>query len=94
RAEATRQYGAAEQQRKEVEAELDGLNLHQRGMDAARHAYDEMARSGLFSDAELAAPARTGALAEEHSQLAETRLEEHQKRVATDSALYVRWTAF
>lgn len=63
-------------------------------MDAARHAYDEMARSGLFSDAELAAPSRTGALAEEHLQLTETRLEEHQRRVAAETALYARWNAF
>jgi len=58
------------------------------------NAYDEMARSGLFSDAELAAPSKTGAMAEEHLQLAETRLEEHQRRVAAETILYARWNAF
>ena len=94
RAEAERKYIEVEQQRKEVETELDRLHSRQRSMDAARHAYDEMARSGLFSDAELAAPSKTGALAEEHLQLAETRLEEHQRRVAAETALYARWNAF
>jgi hypothetical protein len=94
KAEAERKYTEAEQQRKEVETELDRLHARQRSMDAARHAYDEMARSGLFSDAELAAPSKTGALAEEHLQLAETRLEEHQRRVAAETALYARWKAF
>lgn len=94
RAEATQKYGEVEQQRKQVETELDRLHSRQRSIDAARHAYDEMARSGLFSDTDLAAPAKTGALAEVHSQLAETRLEEHQGRVAADTALYARWNAF
>lgn len=94
RAEADRKYVEVEQQRKDVETELDRLHSRQRSMDAARHAYDEMARSGLFSDAELAAPSKTGAMAEEHLQLAETRLEEHQRRVAAETALYARWNAF
>jgi hypothetical protein len=94
RAEAEGKYIEVEQQRKEVETELDRLHSRQRSMDAARHAYDEMARSGLFSDAELAAPSKTGAMAEEHLQLAETRLEEHQRRVAAETALYARWNAF
>jgi hypothetical protein len=94
RAEADRKYVEVEQQRKDVETELDRLHSRQRSMDAARHAYDEMARTGLFSDAELAAPSKTGAMAEEHLQLAETRLEEHQRRVAAETALYARWNAF
>ncbi|GKQ53567.1 hypothetical protein [Bradyrhizobium sp. Ce-3] len=94
RAEAGRKYAQAEGQRKEVEKELEGLHSRQRSMDAARHAYDEMARSGLFSDNDLAAPAKTGALAEEHFQLAEKRFEEHQQRFAADAALYGRWNAF
>ncbi|MBV5268787.1 MAG: hypothetical protein JZU55_01270, partial [Afipia sp.] len=94
KAEADEKYVEAERQRKEVDAELDGLHSRQRSMDAARHAHDEMARSGLFSDAELAAPSKTGAMAEEHLQLAETRLEEHQRRVAADTASHARWNAF
>jgi hypothetical protein len=58
RTEAEGKYVEVERQRKEVETELDRLHSRQRSMDAARHAYDEMARSGLFSDAELAASSR------------------------------------
>ena len=94
RTEAEGKYAEVEQQRKEVEAELDRLHSRQRSMDAARHAYDEMARCGLFSDAELAAPSKTGAMAEEHLQLAETRLEEHQGRVSAETVFYTRWNAF
>lgn len=94
KAEADGKYVAVEQQRKEVDTELDDLHSRQRSMDAARHAYDEMARSGLFSDADLAAPSKTGAMAEGHLQLAETRLEAHQGRVAAETALYARWNTF
>ncbi|MDA9420986.1 hypothetical protein [Bradyrhizobium sp. CCBAU 53380] len=94
RDEGRRKYVEVEGQRKEVERQLENLHSRQRSMDAARHAYDEMARSGLFSDGELAAPAKTGALAEENFQLAEKRFDEHQQRVAAGTALYVRWNAF
>ncbi len=94
RVAADGKYVEVEQQRKEVDTELDLLHSRQRSMDAARHAYDEMARSGLFSDADLAAPSKTGAMAEQHLQLAETRLEDHQGRVAAETALYARWNAF
>lgn len=94
KSEADGKYEEVEQQRKKVDAELDALHSRQRSMDAARHAYDEMARSGLFSDTELAAPSKTGAMAEQLLQLAESRLEEHQGRVAAETALYARWNAF
>lgn len=94
RDEGRRKYVEVEGQRKDVEGQLESLHSRQRSMDAARHAYDEMARSGFFSDSDLAAPAKTGALAEEHFQLAEKRFDEHQQRVAADTALYARWNAF
>jgi hypothetical protein len=92
--EAQRNYDKVEEERREVESALDRLQSRQRNMSAARHAYDHMARSGLFSDAELRSPARTGAEAEEYLRSAEGKLQAHQRRVAAGEVLYGRWNAF
>jgi hypothetical protein len=93
-AEAELKYNDADQQRRRVDLELDGLHSRQRSVDAARHAYDEMARSGFFSDGELATPSKTGTLADQSLHSAETRLEQHQNRAAADTAVYGRWNGF
>ena len=92
--EAQQNYDKAEEERREVESALDRLQSRQRSMSAARHAYDDMARSGLFSDAELRSPAKTGAEAEEALRHAEGKLQAHQGRIAAGEVLYVRWNAF
>jgi hypothetical protein len=92
--EAQQNYDKAEEERRKVEAALERLQSRQRNMSAARHAYDDMARSGLFSDAELRSPARTGAEAEEYLRSAEGKLQAHQRRVAAGEVLFGRWNAF
>ena len=63
-------------------------------MGAARHAYDAMARSGLFTDDELRVPEATGASAEQALQDCEEGHEKHLKKVAANEAIYQRWNAF
>ena len=91
---ATAAYKKAEARSDVVEGELASLQARQRGMGAARHAYDAMARSGLFTDDELRVPEATGASAEQALQDCEEGHEKHLKKVAANEAIYQRWNAF
>jgi hypothetical protein len=87
-------YKKAEARSEVIEGELASLQARQRGMDAARHAYDAMARSGLFTDDELRAPEVTGASAEQALLDAEASHEGHLSKVAANEPIFRRWKAF
>lgn len=84
----------AETELGQLETALEELQRKRSSMDAARYAYDEMARSGFFSAAELQAPQETGKAIATALTSAEKALHNHIDATGQHRATYVKWQRF
>lgn len=84
----------AEKQLTDLDGELEKLNNKRVSMDAARHAYAEMAGSGLFSGEELRAPVATGQVIQTSLNATEARLHEHLQKTGRHETTFGKWQRF
>ena len=77
-----------------LNAEQTELLREQQSVGDQQRAYAKMAQAGVFSAAELAAPAQTGAAVGTERDTAQTALDAHVKAVAESKGDFAEWEKF